>query len=160
MNDATPITAAMLAEWRATTEAATPGPWHAVRIADEWRILDGPQYDAGNFLDRDVYGRADINAAFIATAREAMPLLIAEVERLRDRNEELSEAFDEVVAESNSAVQVAREGRDAAHAMAAERVQTEMARLRAELSRERAGVRQRDATIMELRNELNRSLPQ
>jgi hypothetical protein len=79
-----------LQQWRALSEKASPGPWCHVQTrtsrgeihCDVVRV--GPQqttlaYD-GDGGDADFYER---DAAFIAVAREAVPALIAEVERLR-----------------------------------------------------------------------------
>jgi hypothetical protein len=80
-----------LAEIRARCEAATPGPWESVQD-----YYDGPWYMlyeqrcAGDNKTSDLFdGRshylidAPNNAAFAAHAREDIPALLAEVERLR-----------------------------------------------------------------------------
>lgn len=76
-----------LAEIKARAEAATPGPWSdRYVIGDEgggpkhrvtFRLLSG--------LTGDITGhcRRTPDAAFIAHAREDVPALVAEVERLR-----------------------------------------------------------------------------
>ena len=78
-----PITPAQLAEWRRIADAATKGPWRA----DEYVVCDA----AGNYIANasarvafwsPIAGRDRPNAAFIATARTAMPALLDEVERL------------------------------------------------------------------------------
>lgn len=77
-------------QWRALSEKASPGPWRHVQTlnaageihCDIVRV--GPQQTTlahdGDGGDADFYER---DAAFIAAAREAVPALIAEVERLR-----------------------------------------------------------------------------
>jgi len=79
------------AEVKALAEAATPGPWYVVehRFEDYTGVCTknrdritgngrGYPYDPG-------CSRAD--AEFIAAAREAVPALIDEVERLQEENE-------------------------------------------------------------------------
>lgn len=64
-----------LAEWRALCEKATEGPWDWWRAEWAWEVTtaDGKRTDIGDFND----------AAFIAAAREAVPALLDEVEKLR-----------------------------------------------------------------------------
>lgn len=73
------ITPEQLAEWRSRAEAATPGPWavHVRRID-----MDGVRTEDGVSLVVDAV-EYDPDAPFIAVAREAVPALIAEVERLQ-----------------------------------------------------------------------------
>lgn len=72
-----------LSEIRARCEAATPGPWdyktnrHPNSNGTPWGWLDGP---AGNMCWSGCQSRVD--AAFIAHAREDIPFLLAEVEKL------------------------------------------------------------------------------
>lgn len=83
------ITDTQLAELKALEQAATPGPWdvelnnpdHHPSYDDAWFIPQIWDHGHGSSEDAGIYERAD--AAFIAAARTAMPLLIAEVERLR-----------------------------------------------------------------------------
>lgn len=77
------ITPEQLAAWKATT-AAIHGPWHAEAYQDGTE----PQYlkDAdGDHLvsTQEDYEIDPIDVAFMAVASEAMPLLLAEVERLQ-----------------------------------------------------------------------------
>lgn len=79
---------------RQRVESSTPGPWLAVEGAlgdpangpDHIRVLQAPHVDAHSALLRmdghDQQGSDD--ATFIAHAREDVPALLAEVERLRD----------------------------------------------------------------------------
>lgn len=103
-----PVTEAELAEWKAKTDAATEGPWLIEEddpVAEPWLIdesMDSIQIALAHRLTIGQGGEfddsrcvADIswsnglteqdsrNAQFIAAAREAMPRLLAEVERLR-----------------------------------------------------------------------------
>lgn len=75
-----------LAEWRALCEKATEGPWKSLRGGLYPNHVGGPGKigNAAVFVAQtatNVGGEAD--ADFIAAAREAMPALIEEVERLR-----------------------------------------------------------------------------
>jgi hypothetical protein len=69
-----PITREELDHWKQLAEAATAGPWEVV------------EYEAGVFImfsdgfDSSSMGTGD--ARFIAAARDAVPRLVAEVERL------------------------------------------------------------------------------
>lgn len=84
-----------LANLRRLAEAATPGPW-------KWYDAPGVKWDdpkSCSFDSRqpnrtapyyctgphtDTSEQAATDAAFIAAAREAVPALVAEIERLRD----------------------------------------------------------------------------
>ena len=69
-----------LAELKALTEAATPGPWKY----DGIMFIQDP--DTSMVCEIRGYGAdlpMDDNAAFIAAARTALPELIAEIERLQ-----------------------------------------------------------------------------
>lgn len=73
-----PLTAEQLAEIKARAEAATPGPWKRFRM-DRFSINNEP-------LEKHICGvsqESEHDAAFIAHAREDIPALLAEVERLR-----------------------------------------------------------------------------
>lgn len=77
----------------ARAEAATPPPWYVVPVVGLYMLLDGPGYTDGNLLSAE--GRsedgapgvgkrfASANAKFCRHAREDVPALVAEVERLR-----------------------------------------------------------------------------
>ena len=88
-----PVAQHQLSKWKATT-AAIHSPWHAEAYQDGME----PQYlkDAdGDHLvsTQEDYEIDPIDLAFMAVASEAMPLLLAEVERLQSvidsRNESL-----------------------------------------------------------------------
>ena len=87
------MTAEHLEQWRALADAATPGPWlpsHNVDAPSDgnWEP-DNPEREGrgegptlvGTY--RDVKAWAEADAAFIAAARDAVPALLAEVDRLR-----------------------------------------------------------------------------
>lgn len=77
----TPLTEEQLAELEALADAATPGPWGVYHDIDDW-------YDV--WADIAIKGDTRVSgpgiyadASFIATARTAIPQLIAEVRRLK-----------------------------------------------------------------------------
>lgn len=82
---------------RARAEAATPGPWTTNEYKGELFVVAGGVclWDAhgdlrwGSYVSEGV--RGDANAAFICHAREDIPALLAEVERLT-RNLEYASA--------------------------------------------------------------------
>lgn len=84
-----------LAEIAARAEAATPGPW----CTDDWEIYTGTEYLPwastwiGETCRPEDRKGARVDAAFIAAARTDVPVLLAEVERLRAA---LGTATDEV----------------------------------------------------------------
>jgi len=73
-----------LAAIRARAEAATPGPWRGVPgryiLPDDWNH----RYTAHQVIEGCIYNpNAENDHAFIAHAREDIPALVAEVERLQ-----------------------------------------------------------------------------
>ncbi|TPM82633.1 hypothetical protein FKO01_60540 [Mesorhizobium sp. B2-3-3] len=97
-NDTSPagLTPERELEIRTLEQAATPGPWESdgaeiygtlggVLMLDLW---------VGETLDIDNQERSNADAAFIATAREAVPELLAEVADLRARVAELEAQRD------------------------------------------------------------------
>ena len=102
----TPLPLAELPALRALAEKATPGPWRQ-HLVDDTTVID----EAGNTvaqtfpdggLDDDVDFATDTeqrehDAAFIATARTALPAALDEIERLRAENEKLREALTKIV---------------------------------------------------------------
>lgn len=85
-----PLTEERIAEIRGREKAATQGPWGnmlALVISGEKDIAVA-QYSRGVTRDEQ---RA--NAAFIAYAREDIPALLDEVERLRAENERQKEVI-------------------------------------------------------------------
>jgi hypothetical protein len=77
----TRLTSAQIAEIKARTEAATPGPWHFEQYEPfpgdvAFEVVDTEMITvADNVLQRDV--------SFFAHSRTDIPALLAEVERLR-----------------------------------------------------------------------------
>ena len=83
-----PLTGERLAEIRGREKVATQGPW----VADEHSFCVDLGYNPDHKRThgyREDEQRA--NAAFIAHAREDIPALLDEVERLRAENEQLKE---------------------------------------------------------------------
>lgn len=103
-----PFTPAYIAELRALAEKATPGPWRQ-HLVDDTTVID----EAGNTvaqtfpdggLDDDVDFATDTeqrehDAAFIATARTALPAALDEIERQRLKSRAAA-AIDDMRAES------------------------------------------------------------
>lgn len=75
---------------RALLAAATPGPWKASIYYDDGQP-SGVDVESESGSVCDVRGRqlATEDAAFIAASRDALPALLAEVERLRAENAQL-----------------------------------------------------------------------
>ena len=90
------IDQAKLDEWKALADAATPGPWGMCDggqfdLGTIRRITpDDPICELGGFYEPNTVA----NATFIAAAREAIPALIGEVERLTRERDELREALE------------------------------------------------------------------
>jgi hypothetical protein len=84
-----------LDEIKARAEAATPGPWHAWDRGIGWEVHKGEERapcgrscDELNGEFRGTFTRED--AAFIAAAREDVPWLVSEVERLTAERDALA----------------------------------------------------------------------
>ena len=105
-----PMTEERFAEIRARAEAATPGPWvdrlRDFEGVDGYGLESHPTVEANGktvciFYEREIDDENDdADAAFIAAAREDVPALLAEVERLRAKNarqEEVIWFFSEAV---------------------------------------------------------------
>lgn len=106
MNNADPLSERELQEMAARAEAATPGPWHVRYLDDEhamnlvavstvpdtgegerWPHFDHREIVAATLIQQPRYvdhsdGRWDVNADFIAAARQDVPRLITEIRRL------------------------------------------------------------------------------
>lgn len=91
-----PLTPTRETDIRARMAAATPGPW----CTDSWEIYCGVEYEAGaewigetcrGVSDRAGLAQDRANAAFVAGARTDVPVLLAEVTRLRAEREALRE---------------------------------------------------------------------
>jgi hypothetical protein len=92
-----------IAEWRALADQASPGPWlfngrylrfDTAQFANDktiyddvsWQAIDVPLPEYGE-LEEPQTRRALADGRFIVAAREAVPALLAEVDRLRIANE-------------------------------------------------------------------------
>lgn len=88
------ITPAELSKWSELTKRATPGPWRFVvrKKGDPWwETMIGavaPGHQIVTSHEGGTYPSSD--GDFIAAAREAMPRLLAEVERLRARDTDVT----------------------------------------------------------------------
>lgn len=92
------ITNEQLAEWKGLAEKATPGPW-SKRNKVGYVYSDDPQSSCvvavcGDFLDKELTrfngDRWNADGDFIAASREAIPALIAEIERLKAALEDMA----------------------------------------------------------------------
>ncbi|TRV82105.1 hypothetical protein FKN01_02225 [Streptomyces sp. 130] len=107
MTSPEPLSDGELDELEELAQAATPGPWfvrclddeHAMNLiavsttpdtglGDRWPNFDYREIVAATLVQQPRYvdaadERWDENAQFIATAREAVPCLVAEIRRLR-----------------------------------------------------------------------------
>lgn len=88
-----------LAVIKARAEAATPGPWERNHLAGrpEREVFAGNDligdFGVGGWEDDKGADRVESNANFIANARQDIPELIAEVERLREHIASLEHAY-------------------------------------------------------------------
>lgn len=93
-----------LDEIRERCEAARPGPWRAVDDNAEmpqeympfWVICDGESYDDDSDWFSELHVGDFETALFIAHARQDIPALLAEVERLRTELEAAVQVFAEL----------------------------------------------------------------
>jgi hypothetical protein len=93
------ITAAELAAIRERAEKATPGPWGwsdaKVRDGKYVFVPQGSYLADTLIMFGDTYENGEQDAEFIAHAREDIPKLLAEIERLRTALEEINRAWYE-----------------------------------------------------------------
>lgn len=87
----TRVTAEQLAEWKALADAATPGPWtiekpgmHPTLGFADGIIIAAVARGMGIYAKPPTGSYPANDRAFIADTREAIPALVAEVERLRE----------------------------------------------------------------------------
>jgi len=87
-------------------EKATPGPWffdvgRKERLDCRPAVIEHFDYDHGeSFIHGDI---ADItDAEFIANAREDVPALVAEVERLKDENSSFKRSLEYIAPRKNN----------------------------------------------------------
>jgi SMC interacting uncharacterized protein involved in chromosome segregation len=81
------LTKEELEAMRKRAEAATPGPWYVDVFGDEVRSNESDLSVAYDITD-------EANAEFIAHAREDIPKLLAEIERLNDVIKQLTETTE------------------------------------------------------------------
>lgn len=79
------ITKKEIDEIKSRLEKASPGPWRVATTTDGEYILDCDEFVVAAIFERKE------DAYFVAHAREDIPRLVAEVERLYNRNQELLE---------------------------------------------------------------------
>lgn len=84
--------------WRKLADAATPGPWEEVAESGEWWIT-GPDIYNDAVMTTNASEISQADADFICAAREAVPALLAEVERLRADNADLRAALSALTAD-------------------------------------------------------------
>jgi hypothetical protein len=93
MNDTPPLTEEEIAAIRARCTAATPGPWRS--------YIEGRDHTSGsNFImtgegegrgeDIELSGATPADQDFIAHARQDIPRLLAEIQRLRNLGQQAS----------------------------------------------------------------------
>jgi hypothetical protein len=76
---------------RALCEKATPGPWEYHKSESG----DGVLCPRGGYVVEVGHGTTNNDAAFIAAARDALPALLDEVERLRERLDDIQQHAEE-----------------------------------------------------------------
>ena len=114
-----------IAELRALSEKATPGPWRDQKQCDgaymhigseqggDWvasiSLPSGPYYEhkEGRYTEDQ---QVEINAAFIAAARTALPELLDALEAEREKIRELEQAFNAAMRGMRSAQPPAQGG--------------------------------------------------
>lgn len=92
------MTPEQLAALKALADAATPGPWEEVAESGEWWIT-GPDIYNDAVMTTNASEISQADADFICAAREAVPALLAEVERLRADNADLRAALSALTAD-------------------------------------------------------------
>ena len=111
-----------LKEWERLAAEATPGPWEAVD-EEPWVALyvanKGEDADGVWLADFSRY-RNNANAKFCAASREAIPALIEEVRRLRERAVELSDERSQIARQREAAIKDFWEVRDDRDALRAQ----------------------------------------
>jgi hypothetical protein len=80
-SDNDPLSAILLNEIRDRAEAATPGPWKSYIEGRE--KMNGSSFIMTAGEDIYLRGATDADQDFIAHARQDIPMLLAEIERLR-----------------------------------------------------------------------------
>ena len=81
------LTKKEIEEIKSRLEKASPGPWRVASTTDGEYILDCDEFVVAAIFERKE------DAYFVAHAREDIPRLVAEVERLQAALEELAEFY-------------------------------------------------------------------
>lgn len=129
--DPVDLSPAGIAALRRIAEAATPGPWESVTILpageaisdfgersswgeSPWRVVNGPpQCMSDDMLSRRAFTRTE-DGTYIATfAPPTVLALLAEVERLRQSQRELTKQRDDAEYREEDALQEMRKARAA-----------------------------------------------
>jgi hypothetical protein len=114
MTNTPPLTDEQYAAIRAREAAATPGPWHVEddkRDLNRWVVSEAGTLEANfGYVGN---GNQD-DSAFVAAAREDVPALLGEVDRLRKVNAAWSAESDLLLGIIREANQILREPSDAA----------------------------------------------
>lgn len=162
-----------LAEWRRLADEATEGPWEAYSLPavppGQWQMVGVGQVD--NEMGHRIEVMFDDDAAFIAGARTAVPVLLDEVERLRGALEDMTrearlsrESTEKAVRRAEAADAERDMGRMALDAIARERNtwarqladmqdERDTARDEAEKARTEAAYQSNERTAADLRTE-------
>lgn len=92
------LTPERLAEIKARTDAATPGPWFVEHLERDGFTYFSTDIAPLESFDGEVHAGVldEDEAEFIAHAREDVPDLVAEVERLRSERDALQAKLDQV----------------------------------------------------------------
>lgn len=78
---------------RQRIETATEGPWDTAKLASGWHVM----YDG--YIVAEIYRNEVENAEFIAHAREDIPKLLAEIDRLNAELQNARTTVTEIVDE-------------------------------------------------------------
>jgi hypothetical protein len=90
-------------EIKAREQDATPGPWKHVETDDYSEIYDSKSWGK-SLRPLALVGSNIADADFIAHAREDIPVLLAEVERLQSENDTLKKALEMSVKSAQEAM--------------------------------------------------------
>ncbi|WP_433465732.1 hypothetical protein [Spirillospora sp. CA-128828] len=146
------MTPEQLAEIRQRVDGATAGPWKA----EDLFVVAGEQHvaDLEWLADTDEewaeFGR---NAVFVAAARQDVPALLDEVERLRAERDNAWNVVREGAANMRAQLATVRDERDEARTLAGVRGEAERDRL----AEQAAGWEQKAAALTEQRDEATKA---
>jgi hypothetical protein len=96
VTDTPPTPESRLAEIKARTDAATPGPWLHYSSAQTNEVHTDPKRPVAAWMGFDGTRNAKANARFIAHARSDIPWLLSEVARLRADSARDTQRLDEL----------------------------------------------------------------